>query len=308
MSKKILVLFILCVVIAAFSGCTTSEQTAAEVTEEKEVIITVTEFNPTIESAVLLGQEHAKTMEAIEEAFAYIISGSVEEKDDFYSLMQKVESIDSEFIILAGFDTSAEGKNFFEDHSAIVDAREKMVSSAKAMFDEYEGSSSVSQETFAEYESAIDDLTSLFGPFTVAYFDAVSEEEYGSSIYAKPATDLLKMHRDMLEAVEESFGYIVLGEEEEKNDYYTTMHNFRTAADEFETSFLKEYPDEKEITEAYNKVMSSADTYEKAAEVVFESYEKNGEITSEEYETYETSIDELTTAFDSLMDIVLEKL
>lgn len=299
-----LILFGICLVLAVLAGCTATEQTSG--TGEK--IAEQTEFQPAIESAVLLGKEHAKTMEAIQEAFAYIISGSAEEKDDFYSLMTQVEYIDSEFVSLAEMDKTVEGGDFSTKHSAIVDARNEMVSSAESMFSEYEENGSVSYETVADFESAIDGLTSLFGPFTQDYFEAISEEEYGSSVYAQPAVDLLKMHKDMLEAVEESFGYIVLGEEEEKNDYYTTMSNFKIAATEFENSFLKEYPEETEIKELYDKVISTANAYEKAAEVIFEDYESDGEITFGDFETYEITIDEMTMAFDELMNTVLGKL
>ncbi|MBN1431825.1 MAG: hypothetical protein JW931_03540 [Methanomicrobiaceae archaeon] len=286
------------------AGCTATEQTSG--TGEK--IVTQAEFQPAIESAVLLGKEHAKTMEAVQEAFAYIISGSEEEKDDFYSLMTQVDYLDSDFVRHAGMDKTVEGSDFSARHAAIVDARNKMVSSAESMFSEYEASGSVSYETAADFESAIDGLTLIFGPFTTDYFEAISDEEYGSSVYAQPATSLLKMHRDMLEAVEESFGYIALGEEEEKNDYYTTMSNFKIAATEFENSFLKENPDETEITEKYQKVISAANAYEAAAEVIFEDYESDGKIAFEDFETYEIAIDEMTTAFDELMGTVLGKL
>lgn len=105
------------------------------------------------------------TMEAVEESFAYVVSGQKSEKEDFRAWVEKFDLQVKEFGKIANIDKSGEEeeKALFE---TIVADHDDLVKKATVMFNEFEAKGSISHETFMEYENVIDKLQIELNKFT----------------------------------------------------------------------------------------------------------------------------------------------
>ena len=311
MKKTLILCALLCVCLVAATGCTGTDTTApaGETTAGTEIAsptatAIVAATPATVDGAVILGQIHTKTMESIEEAFAYVLSGETVEKDDFLKQTDAVTILIDQFRYSAAPD-DVRLQTFAE---VIVPARDAMVASALAMFEDYETNGDASAASVEQFEADIDTLTGVFGPFTVSYFDAVSEEQFGDDGHAKAALDLLSMHKDLLNGVEESFGAVVLNDAGEQADFEESMSAFSSAAAAFEKDDYLSMDANSQIAQEYDAMMTAFSDYETAADNFLNAFDANGTVTSEEINAYEKAIDALTGAFDTLLESVLEQL
>ena len=101
---------------------------------------------------------------AVEESFAYVVSGDIHEKEEFLQWAEHFNQTAKEFHQLARLDRPAEGeeKALFEK---VVSEQSVLVKHAKTMFEEYEGTGAVSSKIFQQYEEAIDGVTTTLNKF-----------------------------------------------------------------------------------------------------------------------------------------------
>jgi signal transduction histidine kinase len=106
---------------------------------------------------------NSKLNEAVEESFAYVVSGDSHEKEEFLqwaeSFQQNPEkhfSFTEEIIKELGETREEEEKTLY---NKIISQQSVLVKHAKTMFTEYEQNGSVSSQTFQQYEEAIDLVT-----------------------------------------------------------------------------------------------------------------------------------------------------
>ena len=101
---------------------------------------------------------------AVEESFAYVISGDVLEKEEFLQWAEDFKQNSKEFYDLAKLNRPGE-----EDEKALFDkiisGQSVLVKHAKTMFEEYEKTRTITNETFQQYEEAIDLLTGILDKF-----------------------------------------------------------------------------------------------------------------------------------------------
>jgi len=60
--------------------------------------------------------------------------------------------------------------------------------------------------------------------------------EPGGETSVETAMVLIGMHADIMESIEEAFGYILLGDVEEKADFENKMADFNKCAEQFQAS------------------------------------------------------------------------
>lgn len=288
------------VAVLLVAGCTStpSEDVAA---------VKVTKITITVDPAVTLGLMHADMMEAIEEALAYPVLNNPEEKSDFEANVADFDKLAKQFEIEAGLDKpeNAETKAAYD---AILVKKAALVTAAEKFFASYEADGAVNTDDLVAFEESVDDFTSAFGPFTKSYFDSVSESEFGDDGHARAALDLLSMHRDLLEGVEEAFGYVLLGETVEKDDFSQMMQAFDDAGNDFvETGYLDQSGNEAAL-EAYTTMMEAKEQMQTAASAMFAEYEDTGAVSEDTANAFEVEVDKTTTAFDALLEEVLKEL
>lgn len=150
----------------------------------------------------------------------------------------------------------------------VVHNRDALAGSMLVIFEEYDATGAVTDDTVREFETAEHAMTTPFGPFTVEYFRLLSEEDTGSSAHARPALDLLSMHRDMLEAIEEAFGYVALDDPAEKDQCFIAMESFRSSAQAFSDGGCLNAGAHPEIATKFNAMMDAADAYEETVDAL----------------------------------------
>jgi PAS domain S-box-containing protein len=103
----------------------------------------------------------SKTMEAIQESFAYVLSGDEIEKREYLDWQNNFAfNLKAHIDFVALHNMKAEGEKELTDK--IISLQKRLSGNANKMFNEYEEKGSVSTETFHKYESNIDELDANF--------------------------------------------------------------------------------------------------------------------------------------------------
>ena len=292
-----------------FAGCT-SAPSGGELTTPTVTPAVTASPEPTgvpVDSAITLGRMHGIMMEAIEEALAYPVLNETEEKSDFETKLAEFNVLADRFAVEAGLDEpgNAATKEAFD---SVLARHGELLMASEDFFASYETEWTVRQEDVTAFEYSIDAFTSEFGPFTKNYFDMVSEADLGDEDHARSALALLSMHRDIMEGIEEAFGYVLLGDTVEKEDFYQKMQDFEVAGSALVESAYLAQPENSEMLNSYMTMMDAKDRMEVAASNMFEEYEQTGSVSAEIAMAFETAVDSLTTAYDNLLEELLAKL
>ncbi len=253
------------------------------------------------EAAIVLAGMHGDIMESIEEAFAYTLLGDTEEKTDFESKMADFDNRAEQFQSIAGL-SQADSDTFAQ----IITAKENVTASAEAMFAEYESGGGSFMLLVNTFEADIDALTDLFGPFTKSYVDRVEQGSLEADKDAAAALDLLLMHKDIMEAIEESLAYVLMDAPEEKVDFQNKMDDFKQKANEFAALEYCDPASDDIVSNLYYQMLSAKDDMYAAAVKMFGDFEAEGQVTHGDVANYEVTIDELTSVWEALLAAILE--
>jgi len=107
---------------------------------------------------------HSGLTEAVEESFAYVVSGETVEKDEFLRWAGNFPQNAQTFFDLARLDQPEEQRERAL-YDKIVSNHPVLVKRAQVMFAEYETIGSITPGTFEKYEETIDVLTHALGEF-----------------------------------------------------------------------------------------------------------------------------------------------
>ncbi|MEE9146814.1 MAG: PAS domain S-box protein [Candidatus Tectomicrobia bacterium] len=134
---------------------------------------------------------HAKITDAIQESFAYVMSGDVIEKQEFLERMAHFLVEAKTYRQIAHFDAPGEEREraLFEQ---IVSFQKTLVEHAQIMFDEYERTATVRPATFQGYEETVDSLTTVLQELVEIEEHEVSEAQGLALRLLQRATGLLQ--------------------------------------------------------------------------------------------------------------------
>ena len=260
-----------------------------------------------VDSAVTLGRMHGVMMEAIEEALAYPVLAEPEEKEDFEGKVREFDLLAVMFEKQAGLD-AAGNSDLKASYDDLIAKKKTLVSDAEDFFAVYEKKGMVTDGDVVVLEESIDGFTSAFGPFTESYFAMVGEEALKDNDHARVALDLLTMHHTLMEGIEEAFGYVLLNESNEKEEFIANIQMFDDAgAALVNDDYLGESENKAKLA-AYTSVMSAKERMVDAAYVMFAEFEDTGEVSKSTADAFEKEVDATTTAYDKLLDEVLKDL
>ncbi len=126
-------------------------------------------------SLVALNQMRSRANNAIQEAFAYVISGESVEKVEFENWASGFSEEADEFSLIARLNRETEGNasSAFKD---LVASQQRLVAQAERMFSDYESKRKVSSETFRAYETIIDEIGDDF-----ARLEQIEKSSYDSA-------------------------------------------------------------------------------------------------------------------------------
>jgi len=114
-----------------------------------------------------------------------------------------------------------------------------------------------------------------------------------------------KIQSDLLEGVEEAFAYIILDDENEKNEFYHKMGDFENHVDTyifFDIEFDDDDVEERETLDAISKAQTNLMT---SADIMFESFE-SGDLDMATVLAFEENIDEIVPLIDELIEEEIE--
>ncbi|WP_157202243.1 hypothetical protein [Methanoplanus limicola] len=260
-----------------------------------------------VDSAVTLGRMHGVMMEAIEEALAYPVLAEPEEKEDFEGKVKEFDLLAVMFEKQAGLDRP-ENADIKASYDSILSKKKALVTDAENFFAVYEKKGMVTDGDVVVLEESIDGFTSEFGPFTESYFAVVSEEDLKDNDHARVALDILTMHRTLMEGIEEVFGYVLLNESIEKEEFTANIQKFNEAgAALVNDDYLGESENKAKLA-AYTSVMSAKERMVDAAYVMFAEFEDTGKVSKSTGDAFEKEVDSTTTAYDILLEEVLKDL
>ncbi|KQC11117.1 MAG: hypothetical protein APR55_08110 [Methanolinea sp. SDB] len=307
--QTFLVISLALVATILFAGCISPPSGSELVTPTATPAVTASpeEAAVPVDSAITLGRMHGIMMEAIEEALAYPVLNETEEKSDFETRLAEFHVLADRFAVEAALDEPGNAGTR-EAFDSVLARHGEFVEAADTFFIAYETDWTVRTEDVTVFEVSIDAFTSEFGPFTKNYFDRVSEADLDDKDHARSALALLSMHRDIMEGIEEAFGYVLLGDSEEKDEFFQKMQDFEVAGSAFVDSAYLAKPENSELLNSYMTMMDARDRMELAASDMFDEYEKTGAVSTGIAMAFEIEVDSLTTAYDTLLEEVLEKL
>ena len=118
-------------------------------------------------------------------------------------------------------------------------------------------------------------------------------------IYALIQTQ--KIQSDLLEGVEEAFAYIILDDENEKNEFYHKMGDFENRVNSyilFDSQFDDDDVEERETLDAISKAQTNLVA---SADIMFESFE-SGDLDMNTVLAFEENIDKIVPLIDELIE------
>ena len=267
---------------------------------------TVTLAAPSIQSAVTLGRMHSDMVEAIEEGLAYMIMKDKDEKQDFENKIITFDKLAQKFILEAGL-KQANTENLKKEFDHIIQKKGALLQAFHTAFARMEGGQTRMDETLGALEDAIDDFTGKFGPFSKKYFRQTAANLPDKS-HEKAVMTLFAMHHDILECIEESFGYLLLGDAEEVEDFSKKLADFREKAREFSAAEYLSKPENAAKRSLFNDMIQSLDGMETAARKMFAGYKSQGAIPMDDVAAYEKTVDALTANYEKLLNQVMLEL
>lgn len=114
-----------------------------------------------------------------------------------------------------------------------------------------------------------------------------------------------KIQSDLLEGVEEAFAYIILDDENEKNEFYQKMGDFENRVDNYIFFDIEFDDDDIEERETLDVIIKAQTNLVASADIMFESFE-SGDLDMNTVLAFEGNIDEIVPLIDELIEDEIE--
>jgi nitrogen fixation/metabolism regulation signal transduction histidine kinase len=119
-----------------------------------------------------------------------------------------------------------------------------------------------------------------------------------------PALHLIQQSaHQTLEAVEESFAYIALGEEIERDEFLRWTQRYSLTYEQFEKVANLDQPKQKREREIFERIKSGQRELAEKAKEMFGEFESKGSVNEMTLTDYENTVDMLLTEFDEIIRI-----
>jgi len=151
-------------------------------------------------------------------------------------------------------------------------------------------------------------MKSAFDEYADLHYAALSEEGKGLFGNTASAISLLKMQEELLESVGEALEYVTLDNVKEKEEFYAGIDWFMAEAEAFNDTVYLHTVEGAAIAEEYQAMMDTVAEYRSAADILFTSYKADKQLSGEDFDAYETAVDKMRVAYETLMTSVLAEL
>jgi len=151
-------------------------------------------------------------------------------------------------------------------------------------------------------------LVGLLGFLGYSNMKATAKQVEVITQHETPAlVKLTEMKSHIQESIEEALAYLLLEDQREKTQFYTTLEHFETAAAEFTGIARIGQPGQEEETELFNQIVTAKEALAIAAGDMFESYERDGTVNLSHIAAFETKIDFLIPLIDKFLEFETEE-
>jgi len=182
----------------------------------------------------------------------------------------------------------------------VVDAKVAVLASAETMFEGYEAQGAVNAEEVSVFENDIDLLIVRLDTLLDDSINALSNGTLEDNMHASAAVYLVRMDKDAMEAVEEAMAYLLLNDEEEKQNFYINMQDFDASAASVEALEYLDREGSEDTSALYHNMTQSKETLYAEAETLFASYEAQGAVTKDEMVRFEDAVDAYAQSYEQL--------
>ena len=111
------------------------------------------------------------------------------------------------------------------------------------------------------------------------------------------------MHADLLEGIEEAFGYVLLNDMMEKKDFFKKMKDFDVKATKLAVLVKNDNP----VAGALDKVVGAKKDLLAKAEAVFKAFEASKKPPKTELSAFESAVDTVTGLYESFMKTAINE-
>jgi len=111
------------------------------------------------------------------------------------------------------------------------------------------------------------------------------------------------MKSNLIEAIEESYAYMVSGDIKQKNEFLQSAERFDQAAERFANVAKLTEPEEEAERVLYEKIVSEKDQLIQLAHLVFKEYEKQGSVSLHTFNEYENLVEKIKKKLNKLQAI-----
>ncbi len=295
MARKLTALLV-CFVFVFAAGCTQLKQMTMKRQEAQAMA-----HEATLEEAImLLGHMEAVLLEGIEEAMAYVLLKEIEEKEDHYLMMREFDRLVDVFKIAVDL-ARPEHKGLSAPFNSILKAKVELEAAAYGMFDPLEAGRKLCKSQIIRFERGVDRVTRRYDSFMRKFLKRHYKEDLIEDKDTLAAIKLSLMHSDFIEGVEELFGFFLLKQADERNEFFAKMEDFDRQAAAFKELEYLAAPGNRSILRAFDKMMESKEAYEAEARVLIEAFGKTWKADVDGIRALEEKIDAFTAAYDSLL-------
>ncbi|MDD1725119.1 MAG: hypothetical protein LUQ07_08335 [Methanospirillum sp.] len=233
------------------------------------------------EAGIAVDTIRADTLLVFKEAFGYLLSGDKSEKTSFE---ENLRTLDKD---IAGFERVArlgaeENARLNQDFQGMVTAKKAMVAAAGKMFSSYETNGTISPADASAFEVTVDALEDAKFFTNTYWYDSPGD-----------VTGRMRMYLDILTAIQELYVYPVLPDEDEWEDFMTSL----AACDEKISLFEAEYPDV-----SLDSLKTAKEAFNASARNMFAAMESNRTVSPEEYRAVEHAAELLDDSYHAFLN------
>jgi len=118
---------------------------------------------------------------------------------------------------------------------------------------------------------------------------------------------LALMQFDLMDGIQEAFGYMLLDDIEEKGDFYKRMYRFDLRAAKFRKIAGIGMPGREKFSHEFELIVAEKHKLQLSARNMFKAYEKNKKIDRPTVIEFENSVDEVSSYFNTLVEDFVAK-
>ncbi|HRW92852.1 MAG TPA: spore germination protein GerW family protein [Thermotogota bacterium] len=266
-----------------------------------------------LKSVILVADLQNTLLEAIQEAFAYLVLDEAEEKSEFWRVgdaaEQKLWAMEGQ-----GYLNGVAGENAELNVPIVQEAIDRMELAASAMFRDFAENGEIPLELAKQFEETVDFLTNQLEQFEEIALEKARQDPNFPEDFPLPwqvAMHLAILEADVFAAIEEAWGYMVLADPVEKEDFHVEIQDALLQLEALRAlapQLLDRIESGDPLLAAAREIADIVEGLEDACTQIFTDLEEDGQVEYAELLQFEEWVDRYTYLADLFFGKVMERL